>query len=284
MHLGLCFDLEGLGGTPRKGSFTGLMGGHSLEDIMLCCWVRAPDPSSYLLGLVWGTWELWLPPAKQYKGSRTSIPPLLYESQPNAMCPCLSSSSSQPQHNPTSLEAQAKAPAKLPGLLWYKHALCWCLGLVNFSAEAGCKAADSNILNHFREPSQSLFVRAWGLQLNIIFPEQKASVLHENTGDILKCNHEVQDRNHCCFYIHKPQGNLPDFPKVPGIWTLRDSCACTDCPLLHAFPWNRHKALLDPAVLKMLGGKKKGEDEYKGCGGQGEEWLSVKVLGNVTSQ
>lgn len=168
MHLRLCFDIEGLGGTPRKAPSWGSPCSHSWEVIVLRCWVRAPNPSPYILGLVWGTWELWLAPGKQYKGSRTSILPLLYESQPNAMCPRLSSSSSQPQCNLTSLGMQTEAPADLLGLLWYKHALCCCLGLVNFSAEAGHKATDSNILNHFREPSQSSFVRARGLQLNMI--------------------------------------------------------------------------------------------------------------------
>lgn len=152
---------------------------HEVEGSMLrCCreWERknALKPSSWFLELGWVTREFcfW---AKSRRG--LAHPFCLYKGHH----PCMTAS--QVQHACASTLTVPSCSSNPPP--WGckpRHqldrrscsgtrTLCCCLGSVNLS---GHKAMGRNILNHFSELCQCSFVGVWGLQLNMIFPEQKA--------------------------------------------------------------------------------------------------------------
>lgn len=247
---------------------------------------KALKPSSWFLELGWVCMRvLFL--GKEHMRCTTSLLPLLgtpslYGIQPSATClrfnsvPSCSSSPPpwrcKPRHQSDHRSCSGTST------------LCCCPRPINLT---GHKAMGRNILNHFSELCQCSFVGVWGLQLNMIFPEQKAPVLHESSGDILSCKHKVQYKYHSCFCVHQTQGNLSHFPKVPSVHTLSGSHRNWQCYFLHAVTLRQEQGIVVHSTVRSnspQNAEKRGKVEQERDGGEGEEWPLLQVLRKMTLQ
>lgn len=115
----------------------------------------------------------------------------------------------------------------------------------------------------------------------------EGTTLHESSGDILNCNHEVQYKDHRCFCVHQTRGNLPHFPKVPGVCTLSGSHRNWECYFLHAVMPKQERGTVVHSTVRSSSpqnAEERGEEEQERDGGEGEEWPPLQVLGKITSQ